>query len=104
MFEACESVIVTLASRFGKWRAGNSQRRIFLEFGHEELEIIGYERQVCIEVAKNIVIDAIETPEAGVETLDLGGKIVLTMWGHPNEMNPRVILKIGSDYFVGTVS
>ena len=55
--------------------ASDSERRSLLEGLDETLEVVGRDGDVGIEVAHEIVVDAVESIEPGTERVDLGREV-----------------------------
>ena len=71
-------------------RAGYSQLLVRFKLLEQKLEVIFVERNVCIEIAKDIELDALELLETCIESLDLRGKTSVSMRREAHEFYPRV--------------
>src|SRR5205085_8127497 len=63
--------VVVVAATFDKRRSGYAELQVAGELLHQELEVVGLERNVGIEASNHVEVDIIQRPEAGVETVDL---------------------------------
>src|SRR5215471_19353668 len=92
-----------MAAFFDKWRPGNTERRILRELLHQELEIIGLERNVRVEVAHYIELDVVQFAQAGINALHLRGEASIPPFRHADQSDPLVPLLIARDDLVGPI-
>src|SRR4029079_2912058 len=74
--------------------ARNAEAGILRKALQEELQMIGLERDVPVEVADDLVVQALDALVAGIERMDLGGEAAFLADRPVDHLDPRMLVRI----------
>src|ERR1700733_133493 len=89
MFGAYEFIVVRQIA-FPKCCSGDAQPGILGESVHQKLEIIGFERNVGVQIADDAVVETVQSLAPRVNGVRFAGKATLPALRHSDKLDPRI--------------
>ena len=87
---AFEAIGLRAVAFFFEDCSGHSKARILGTPLQDELEMVGFERDIGIDVPDDFVIEPLHFRVAGIKGVNLGGKAPISVLGHVHHFDPVV--------------
>src|SRR3972149_2063994 len=91
MFDIGVAIVVHLRRSLDKGGACNPQIRELTEPGQEEIEVVGGETDVRIEISDDVEGKLRDVLVTGVEGLYFCGEVAIPSFRHPEQFHPRIL-------------